>query len=100
MGQPTTIAAPGDLRIPDRMDEVMASLNDAGAREFIDEMTKALSEAQDANDLTPVQYVVNAWWVSSLFCTHDGIEKALDAAELFEGDRLTAEQVGELLGVA
>lgn len=103
MAQRDTIAAPRDLRIPDRakMSEVMGALTDEGLHEFIDEVMGALADAEETNDLSAVQYVVNAWWASRLFCTHPKIDEALEAAAApSDAPLLTAQQVGELLGVA
>ena len=44
-------------------------------------MNAALEEAKATNDFSPVEHVVNAWWVSTLFLSHPRIEAALDAAE-------------------
>ncbi len=103
MPQRKVITTPSDLRIPDRtkMAEVMGALTDDGLREFVDELMGALGHAEETNDLSSVQYVVDAWWVSRLFCTHPNFERALEAASWpGSAPRLTAEQVGELLGVA
>jgi hypothetical protein len=101
MGTPKVITSPGDLDLPEKMDEVFTALSDKGKGEYITEFNAALVEAKETNNFYPVQHVVNAWWVSSLFLTHEGIDKALDAAANPPDDapQLTAQEIGELLGV-
>lgn len=100
MGNRDTISKPSDLDIPSRMKEVLDGLTDDGRRLFAEEFVAALAESQESNDLSPMQYVVNAWWVSSLFLGLDGIDRAFEAAEADDSEPMTAEQVGVLLGVA
>ena len=100
MGTPRVESA-RDLDLPEKMDEVFSALSDEGKAEYINEFNAALVEAKETNNFYSVQHVVNAWWVSSLFLTHERIDKALDAAANPdpEAAQLTAEEIGELLGV-
>lgn len=91
-----------DLRIPTKREEILESLTEEGRLEFLQELMAALAAAEESDDLSQVQYVVNAWWVSRLFFTHPDFPAALAATEeLGEDEPLyTAKQIGELLGVA
>lgn len=92
-----------DLRIPSKKrDEVLESLTDEGRQRFLEELIEALAAAEVFDDLSQVQYVVNAWWVSRLFFTHPEIDAALSAADQWSDDEplYTAQEIGELLGVA
>jgi hypothetical protein len=90
-----------DLKIPEagKMNEVLAALSDDGLLLFTTEMVEAVEHAQETGDLDAIQYTLNAWWVSSLFATHDRIHQAIEAAESSTDEPMTVQQVGEYLGV-
>lgn len=94
------ITKPSDLDIPEKMDDVLKALTDQGRSEFMHELVDALAQAKVADDLAPVQHVVNAWYVSRQFLTHPEIDPALDKAFDIEGSNVyTIEELGTRLGV-
>lgn len=96
------ITRPQDLDIPEKMQEVMADLNREGQSQFTAELLHALKDAERTNDLGPVQYVVNAWYVSRRFLTHPEIETAIEVSLDLEGSHIyhTSEELAARLGVA
>jgi hypothetical protein len=71
-----------DLRVPDqaKMASVVAALSEKGRADFLRELYEALAESAATNDHAPVQFVVNAWWVSRTFAMHPRWEAAYEAA--------------------
>jgi hypothetical protein len=62
------------------MASVMAALSDQGRADFLRELYGAIEDSAAANDSAPVQFVVNAWWVSGKFITHPRFDAAVEAA--------------------
>lgn len=69
------------LRVPDsaKMASIMSALTDAGRADFLSELYGAIEDAAAMNDSAPVQFVVNAWWVSGKFISHPGFDAAFRA---------------------
>ena len=71
-----------ELRVPDshKMASVMDALTDAGRADFLSELYGAIEDAAASNSSAPVQFVVNAWWVSGKFIAHPQFDAAVEAA--------------------
>lgn len=94
----------GNLQIPEshKMDVVMNALTDEGRAEYLRELYAAIEKATEAGDYAPVQYVVDAWWVSSMFAQHPKFEEAIDAAlaAVDTAERHDADSLRHLLATA
>jgi hypothetical protein len=75
------IRRPEEIAIPPEMRAVMARLTPEGAQLFVAEMLEALEQAQAANDLAPVQRVLNAWFRTLILRSDPGYEAHLRAAD-------------------
>jgi hypothetical protein len=70
-----------DIPAQDKMESVMEALTDQGRADFLSELYEALAESAATNDHAPVQFVVDAWWVSRTFVRHPQFEAAVEAAQ-------------------
>lgn len=94
----------GKLQIPEshKMDAVMNALTDDGRAEYLRELYAAIEKSTETGDHAPVQFVVDAWWVSSMFAHHPKFEEAIDAAlaTVETGERHDADSLRNLLATA
>jgi Family of unknown function (DUF6247) len=69
-----------NIALTDAMVEVLSSLTDAGAKEFSDQMLKALAEAKEADDITPINAVIESWYRTMVFVEKEGFDEAYKTA--------------------
>ena len=90
-----------ELRVPaqDKMATVMKALSDKGRADFLSELYEAIAESAARDDHAPVQYVLDAWWVSGKFVLHPQFDAAYEAAgnSLATDPRHDAASLTELL---
>ena len=59
----TSLLRPTDIALPDleQLDQFLEALNDAGKRQFLQELLTALSISKRDNNLEPLQETLSAW---------------------------------------
>lgn len=81
-----------------KFQEFSQMLTDKGVREFAGELVEAVIQAKHANDLRPIQDVIEAWYRTSLFIRDPGFLKAV--AEDDDEELISREERRRLLGLA